>query len=64
MSKDTPQLTDEEIAALAAERTQARVVACSVEIDAILKKHRCELQPVFEIRQGGMNGRIEIVPLG
>lgn len=63
MSEKATQLTDEQIATLAAERLQMRVQACGEEITAVLNKYRCDMQPVFEIRQGSMAGRIEIVPL-
>jgi hypothetical protein len=56
-------LTDAELAQLAAERLRARVEACGAEIAAVLEKHRCTMQPVFEIRQGQVSGRIEITPL-
>lgn len=57
------EMSDEELLKLASDRLMERVRKCGEEIQEVLTKYRCTMQPVFEMRQGQVSGRVEVVPI-
>ena len=55
------ELTNEELQKLFMERKQENLQACQNEINAVLSKYGCRMQPVTVIRDGKFSTTIEIV---
>ena len=55
------ELTNEELQQMFMERKRENLKACRSEIDAVLAKHGCRIQPVTVIRDGRIATKIEIV---
>jgi len=55
------ELTNEELQQMFMERKQANLQKCQSEINAVLSKYGCRMQPVTVIRDGRIATTIEIV---
>ena len=55
------ELTNEELQKLFMERKQENLQACQNEINAVLSKHGCRMQPVTIIRDGKIETMINIL---
>ena len=55
------ELTNEELQKLFLERKQENLQKCQNEINAVLSKYGCRMQPVTVIRDGRIATTIEIV---
>ena len=59
--KEVEELTNEAIQKLFDERKQANLQKCENEINAVLSKYGCRMQPVTVIQDGKIATKINIV---